>query len=78
MLSVLDPPGLPVAIQIVSGERADDLLSRPAIAQVSQSPDTRACVQVQQDFYVCPLAAKRLPGEVLEAYLRPVCVGEQA
>jgi len=78
MLSVLDPLGLPVAIHIVLGERADDPLSLPAIAQVSQSLDTRACVHVQQDFYVCPLAAKQLPGEVLEEYLRPVCAGEQA
>src|SRR5205807_1911694 len=94
MLSVLDPLGLPVAIQIVSGERADDPLYLPAIAQVSQSLDahgllyvgdckmaaldTRACVQAQQDFYVCPLAAKQMPDEVLEAYLRPVWAGEQA
>src|SRR5438128_6642798 len=40
--------------------------------------DTRACVQAQQDFYVCPLAAKQMPDEVLEAYLRPVWAGEQA
>lgn len=31
MLSALDPLGLPVATQVVSGERADDLLYLPAI-----------------------------------------------
>ena len=37
MLSALDPLGLPMATQIVSGERADDRLYLPAIEQVSQS-----------------------------------------
>ncbi len=94
MLSALDPLGLPVATQIVSGERADDPLYLPAIAQVSQSLDahgllyvgdckmaaldTRAYLQAQQDFYLCPLAAKQLPDEVLEAYLRLVWTEEQA
>jgi transposase len=94
MLSALDPLGLPVATQIVSGERADDRLYLPAIAQVSQSLDahgllyvgdckmaaleTRAYVQAQQDYYLCPLAAKQMPDAVLEEYLRPVWTGEQA
>ncbi len=37
MLSALDPLGLPVATQVVSGERADDQLYIPAIEQVSAS-----------------------------------------
>jgi transposase len=94
MLSALDPLGLPVATQIVSGERADDRLSLPAIAQVSQSLnahgllyvgdckmaalDTRAYLEGQQDYYLCPLAAKPMPEEVLDAYLKPVWAGEQA
>src|SRR2546421_7344443 len=94
MLSALDPLGLPVATQIVSGQRADDRLYLPAIAQVSQSLnargllyvgdckmaalETRTYLQAQQDYYLCPLAAKQLPDEVLEAYLRPVWTGEQA
>jgi transposase len=84
MLSALDPLGLPVATQIVSGERADDLLYIPAIEQVSQSLhehgllyvgdckmaalETRAFVQAQQDYYLCPLASKHLPEAVLAAY----------
>ena len=94
MLSALDPLGLPVATQVVSGERADDRLYLPAIAQVSQSLnahgllyvgdckmaalDTRAYLQAQQDYYLCPLAAKQTPEEVLDEYLKPVWAGEQA
>jgi len=94
MLSALDPLGLPVATQVVSGERADDRLYLPAIAQVSQSLnahgllyvgdckmaalDTRAYLEAQQDYYVCPLAAKQMPEEVLDEYLQPVWAGEQA
>ncbi len=93
MLSALDPLGLPVATQIVSGERADDLLYIPAIEQVSASLhehgllyvgdckmaalETRAFVQAQQDSYLCPLASKQLPEAVLAAYLRPVWAGTQ-
>jgi transposase len=94
MLSALDPLGLPVATQIVSGERADDRLYLPAIAQVSQSLnahgllyvgdckmaalDTRAYLEAQQDYYLCPLAAKQMPEELLDEYLQPVWAGEQA
>src|SRR5713226_82927 len=94
MLSALDPLGLPVATQIVSGERADDRLYLPAIAQVSQSLnthgllyvgdckmaalDTRASLEAQQDYYLCPLAAKQMLEEVLDEYLQPVWAGEQA
>src|SRR5947208_1989380 len=93
MLSALDPLGLPVATQIVSGERADDRLYLPAIAQVSQSLnaqgllyvgdckmaalDTRASLEAQQDYYLCPLSAKQMPEEVLDEYLKPVWAGEQ-
>jgi transposase len=37
MLSVLDPLGLPVATDVVPGQRADDPLSIPAIARVRAS-----------------------------------------
>jgi len=93
MLSVLDPLGLPVATQVVSGERADDPLYIPAIEQVSASLnehgllyvgdckmaalETRAFVQAQQDYYLCPLANKQLPDAVLAAYLQPIWAGKQ-
>src|SRR5947209_7487363 len=94
MLSALDPLGLPMATQIVSGERADDRLYLPAIEQVSQSlqehgllyvgdskmgaMETRAFVQAQQDYYLMPLASKQMPDAVLAEYLQPVWTGEQA
>src|SRR5712691_11542855 len=94
MLSTLDPLGLPVATQVVSGERADDPLYIPAIEQVSASLqehgllyvgdckmaalETRAFVQAQQDYYLCPLASKQLPDAVLAAYLQPIWAGKQA
>src|SRR6266702_3131131 len=93
MLSALDPLGLPVATQVVSGERADDLLYIPAIEQVSHSLnehgllyvgdckmaalETRAFLEAQQDYYLCPLASKHLPEAVLAAHLRPVWAGTQ-
>jgi transposase len=94
MLSALDPLGLPVATQVVSGERADDLLYIPAIKQVSASLqehgllyvgdckmaalETRAFVQAQQDYYLCPLANKQMPDAVLAEYLQPVWADKQA
>jgi transposase len=94
MVSALDPLGMPVATQVVSGERADDRLYTPAIQQVSKSLDehgllyvgdckmgalaTRAFIVASQDTYLCPLAEKQMPQETLEAYLRPVWSGQQA
>jgi len=79
---------------VVSGQRADDPLYLPVIAQVSKSLDahgllyvgdckmaaleTRAYLQAQQDGYLCPLAGKQMPEEALEEYLRPVWAGDQA
>jgi transposase len=53
MLSALDPLGLPVATPIVSGERADDRLYLPAIAQVSQSLNAHGLLYVGD----CKMAA---------------------
>jgi transposase len=93
MMSALDPMGMPVATQVVSGERADDKLYIPAIKQVSASLDEhgllyvgdckmaaigiRAFIQNSQDYYLCPLSEIQLPNETLEAYLRPVWDGIQ-
>jgi transposase len=93
-MSALDPMGMPVATQVVSGERADDKLYIPAIKQVSASLDEhgllyvgdckmaaigiRAFIQNSQDYYLCPLSEVQLPDETLEAYLRPVWNGNQA
>jgi len=93
MLSALDPLGLPVATQVVSGESADDPLYIPAIEQVSQSLnehgllyvgdckmaalETRAFLQANQDCYLCPLSTKQMPDAVLDGYLQPVWAGTQ-
>jgi len=94
MLSALDPLGLPVATQVVSGERADDPLYIPAVQQVRASLDTpgllyvgdckmaalatRAFLQHGWDYYLCPLAATQLPEATRQAYLQPVWEGQQA
>jgi transposase len=93
MLSVLDPLGLPVATDIVPGQRADDPLSLPAIARVQEGRgrrgllyvgdckmgalETRAHIQAGGDFYLCPLSEIQLPSAVLEGYVDAVAAGSQ-
>ncbi len=94
MLSALDPLGLPLVTQVVAGKAADDPLYLPAIKQVSQSLQghgvlyvgdckmaalsTRAYVQAQGDYYLCPLANQQLSDQELDAYLQPVWSGERS
>jgi transposase len=93
MLASLDPLGQPLVTQVVSGERADDPLYIPAIAEVRQglarqgllyigdsklgALETRAYVEAGDDFYLCPLGLVQLPADVLAGYLAPVWVGAQ-
>jgi transposase len=93
MLSVLDPLGLPVATDVVPGQRADDPLYLPAIARVRESVgrrgllyvgdckmgalETRAWLQAGGDCYLCPLAEIQLPPAVLAGYVEPVSTGHQ-
>jgi transposase len=72
MLSALDPLGMPVATDVVAGQRADDPRSVPAIARVREglgrhgllsvgdcnmgALETRACLQAGGDYYLCPLS----------------------
>src|SRR5712692_8942317 len=93
MLSALDPLGLPLVTQVVAGKAADDPLYIPAIKQVSQSLpkhgvlyvgdckmaalSTRAYVQAQGDYYLCPLAQTQLSAQELDRYLQPVWSGKQ-
>jgi transposase len=93
MLSSLDPLGLPVVTHVLSGERADDPLYVPAIAEVRQglgrrgllyigdsklgALDTRAFIAAGGDYYLCPLGLVQLPADVLGSYLAPVWTGEQ-
>ena len=93
MLSTLDPLGMPVAVQVVSGEKADDPLYIPAIEQVRRgltqpgllyvgdckimSLETRAYVQAGDDYYLGPFSKVQIPDDMLESYLQPVWAGKQ-
>lgn len=88
MVAALDPMGAPLAVQVLSGERADEPPHVPAIQQVSRSLqehgllyvgdckmtplDTRAFVQAQGDYYLCPLSKAQMPDEELGRLLKPV------
>ena len=85
MLATLDPLGLPLATEVLSGERADDPLYLPAIDRVRaclHTPgllyvgdckmaalDTRARIQAADDYYLCPLTAVQVPADVLAQQL---------
>ncbi len=93
MLSVLEPLGLPVATDVVPGQRADDPLYLPAITRVRESVgrrgllyvgdckmgalETRAWLQAGGDCYLCPLAEIQLPPAVLAGSVEPVSTGQQ-
>src|SRR5436309_1428619 len=92
MQAVLDPLGMPLATDVVSGARADDPLSMPCIARVQArvgrhglfwvgdckmaSRDTRARVAAAGDFYLCPLPQVQLAEGEFDAALEAVCHGE--
>src|SRR5712691_5634453 len=94
MQAVLDPLGMPLATDVVSGERADDPLYMPCIQRVQASIGrrgllyvgdckmasraTRAFIAGQGDFYLCPLPQLQLAEGELEAALEAVWSGEQA
>src|SRR5258707_2283406 len=81
MLATLDPLGMPLATEVLSGERADDPLYVPAIARVRAclntagllyvvdckmaALETRASIQAAGDYYLCPLSALQVPADHL-------------
>ncbi len=89
MLSTLDPLGMPIATEILPGNKADDPLYIPAINQVRStiqksgllyigdckmtSIATRTYIAMGQDFYLCPLSAKQIAQEEIGQYLQAVC-----
>src|SRR6516225_3610495 len=93
MQAVLDPLGMPLATDVVSGERADDPLYMPCIARVQASVgrhgllyvgdckmasrDTRARIAAAGDFYLCPLPQVQLEAGEFDAALEAVRKGEQ-
>ncbi|HZC00864.1 MAG TPA: hypothetical protein VE844_05745, partial [Gammaproteobacteria bacterium] len=94
MQAVLDPLGIPLATDVVSGERADDPLSVPCIARVQQrlgrsgllfvgdckmaAHDTGAFIVLAGDYYLCPLPQGQLGEGELDEALERVWRGEQA
>ena len=94
MQAVLDPLGMPLATDVVSGERADDPLYIPCIERVQASlgrhgllyvgdckmasRETRAFIATQGDFYVCPLPQVQLAKDELDEALEAVWSGAQA
>jgi transposase len=93
MQAVLDPLGMPLATDVVSGERADDPLYLPCIARVQASVgrhgllyvgdckmaarETRARLVGPGDFYLCPLPQVQLAAGELDMALEAVWRGEQ-
>src|SRR5947199_1655013 len=94
MQAVLDPLGMPLATDVVSGERADDPLYVPCIRRVQKSLGrggllfvgdckmaahaTRAFIALSGDYYLCPLPQVQLAEGELEAALERVWSGDQA
>lgn len=88
MLSTLDPLGMPIATEILSGEKADEPLYIPAIERVRStlqqsellyigdckmaSIATRNHIASGGDFYLCPLTGRQATREQLTEYLQPV------
>jgi transposase len=93
MLSTLDPLGMPLVTEVVSGEKADDPLYRPSIERVRASlgltgllyvgdckmasMETRASIHQAGDFYLTPLPATQISAEQMEGYLQPYLCGAQ-
>ena len=93
MLATLDPLGMPLVAQVVSGEKADDPLYIPAIDQVRSGVErrgllyvgdskllalaTRAHLVAGGDYYLGPLALTQIPQTTLDAYLEPVWSEQQ-
>src|SRR5437763_12009558 len=86
MLATLDPLGMPLASEVLSGEHADDPLYLPLIGRVPAclgrhgllyvgdckmaALQTRAQVHASQDYYLCPLSAVIMSPEEVTQALR--------
>ncbi|MDH3602329.1 MAG: transposase, partial [Candidatus Tectomicrobia bacterium] len=94
MQAVLDPLAMPLATDVVSGERADDPLYIPCIERVQQSLGrhgllfvgdckmaahaTRTFIVLAGDYYLCPLPQVQLAENELDEALARVWSNEQA
>jgi len=77
VLATLDPYGMPLATEVLSGEHADDPVYEPIIARIREglkkvgmlyigdckigSLETRASIQFHEDCYLSPLSAVQVP-----------------
>jgi len=77
VLASLDPTGMPLATEVLSGEHADDPVYLPIIMRVREglgkkgllyvgdckmaALQTRASIQFHEDFYLCPLSLVQMP-----------------
>ena len=93
MQAVLDPLGMPVATDVVSGDRADDPLSLPCIARLQASlgrrgllyvgdckmaaRETRAVLASRGDYYVCPLPQGQHADDEWDEALEAIWSGKQ-
>ena len=93
MQAVLDPLGMPLATDVVSGERADDPLYIPCIARLQESlgrrgllyvgdckmaaRETRAFIASRGDYYLCPLPQVQLADDELDEALEAIWSGTQ-
>jgi transposase len=85
MLGSLDPLGMPLATDVVSGERADDGLYRPIMERIQtgltttgllfvgdckmSALDTRAYLARHQDYYLSPLPLTGATAEAMDAWI---------
>jgi transposase len=85
MMGSLDPMGMPLAAEVLSGERADDGLYLPIIARIRtglKTPglvfvgdckmsalDTRASLARHQDWYLSPLPLTGATAEAMDAWV---------
>jgi transposase len=93
MQGALDPLGLPVATDVVSGEQADDGLYVPIIARMltilsktgllfvgdckMSALGTRAYLQEQEQFYLSPLALVGETATEMEGWIQAALDGQQ-
>jgi len=88
-LASLDPLGMPLATEVLSGEQADDPVYLPLIARVRRglqqkgllyvgdckmaALQTRASIAAHGDFYLCPLSALQAPPEQVRQEVENQC-----
>jgi transposase len=92
MVGALDPLGMPLVTDVVSGEKADDPLYIPAVDRIVQMLDvlgllfvgdckmsalaTRAHIQRLEHYYLCPLALIGDNAELLSGWVQEAIDGE--